>query len=769
MTRLASALPWLLTCVGVGTWLALAGLWPSAAPRPMPDAETGRNLLLPGGLALVSFTVLFALLEHALGRRRLDSPRTPEKPHSAGWTLLLVSGSALFLEVMLIRYTGSQIRVFAYFKNIPLLAAYLGLGIGCWQGGERAPQLIAFFRWLLPVTALLSLGPIAFGQDIGRWAALGSSEHVLGLAGEHQPSSFEVLSSQALMAGVCVVALVVLTLLFVRIGRLLGPAFDGMPRIAAYSINVVGSLLGILLFVGLGYLETPPWLWFAIGLAPLLLLGEGWRSRARNAVLVAACCALVWPSPGETVWSPYQKLIGHQVPAGPGGTGNRSPGFLVEISDVFYQVAVDLRPGATIAGQPELFPHYRQAFAEVAPGGRILIVGAGTGNDVAAALRAGAARVDAVDIDPAIVRMGQQYHPEQPYADARVHVIVDDARAVFQKAPAGTYDAVVFGLLDSHTQLGFSSVRLDNYVFTVDSLAAVRRLLRPGGHIVLTAATHQQWFRERFVAMMQTACDGPVAAVDGAWSSFSCQVSSPQQTPVARPAGSSVLPSDDWPFLYLPRREIPLVYALTIAVQALASALLLRGHGIRWQAMTAAHGHLFFLGAAFLLLEVSSINRLALLFGTTWMVSAFTIAIVLALIVAANLAVQRLPRSLPHAVGYTGLLVSLTLSFALPPSLALGSAWPLQLAYAGVLLSPVFFAGLVFAHSFSSSAAAGPALGANMLGAVVGCWAEYLTMAVGIRALVLLAAVFYLASLLMAWRARHGVSAGFATPPADPG
>ena len=58
----------------------------------------------------------------------------------------------------------------------------------------------------------------------------------------------------------------------------------------------------------------------------------------------------------------------------------------------------------------------------------MLIVGAGSGNDAAGALRNGVEDVVAVEIDPAIIDFGRQYHPEQPYDDPRVRVVNDDAR-----------------------------------------------------------------------------------------------------------------------------------------------------------------------------------------------------------------------------------------------------------------------------------------------------------------------------------------------------
>ena len=72
-----------------------------------------------------------------------------------------------------------------------------------------------------------------------------------------------------------------------------------------------------------------------------------------------------------------------------------------------------------------------------------------------------------------------------------------------------------------------------------------------------------------------------------------------------------------------------------------------------------------------------------------------------------------------------------------------------SLAYGLLVLLPVYFAGIVFAQSFSMTKLAGTAIGANMFGAVLGGWVEYLSMIVGFRALVLLALLLYMASLLM--------------------
>lgn len=147
------------------------------------------------------------------------------------------------------------------------------------------------------------------------------------------------------------------------------------------------------------------------------------------------------------------------------------------------------RPETVAALGENPLPQYVAEFAGLDHPDRVLVVGVGSGNEVAAALRAGASHVDAVEIDEAIVQMGREHHPERPYADPRVRVIADDAPHAFKTLPPRSYDVVVFGTLDSHTQLGTSTVRLDNYAFTQESFSGAARLVRPGGRLAVSALT----------------------------------------------------------------------------------------------------------------------------------------------------------------------------------------------------------------------------------------------------------------------------------------
>ncbi|MCP4898266.1 MAG: methyltransferase domain-containing protein [bacterium] len=744
---------WSILVFGLGAAMLLSGIHLQGSGTRPPFEREGLWLVAISGFFLCVMGLVGWIGRKSLGRLTSDRTKLEEAPaHCLSrpyLTLFLASFVSLFVEVMLIRYCGSQIRIFSFYKNVPLVACFLGLGLGCWKGHGRPRQVFVFLLWLIPLTFFLAHGSRIIDGYLGGLAAQGSSEHILGDVVSSAASSGSAVIGQILMGLFCVATLVIIAGLFTNLGRFLGDAFEATARIEGYSVNILASLAGVVAFGLLSVLWTPPWVWFAVGLLPLVWWLRGGRQKLAALLLAAVSCVVVVYEPGEVVWSPYQKLVGHKIPAGPQGTRTTSHAYLVQISDVFYQVAMDLRPEVVDQLEFNPYPHYDHAFDGLERLDRVLVVGSGTGNDVASALRAGAKHVDAVDIDPAIVAMGRENHPELPYDDPRVTVIIDDARRSFRYLPKKSYDAVVFGLLDSHTQLGISSVRLDNYVFTMESLTSARALLRPGGKLIVTAATFREWFHDRFVAMLSVTCQQPVN-VDtfGAWHTYSSAAQDFSADTSPEFTTENDVPVDDWPFLYLPKRGVPTAYLIVVAMLALASVAILRYGGLRIHRFSLHHGHLFFLGSAFLLMEVVAINRLALLFGTTWIVSAVAISIVLILIVAANLTVLAVGSG-PYSLLYTVLFLSLGVSYLLEPSLVLGKGPGLAFGYGLLVLSPVYFAGLVFAKSFRTVSQAGPAIGANILGAVLGGWVEYTTMAIGIRTMVLLAMGFYLMSLVM--------------------
>jgi hypothetical protein len=84
---------------------------------------------------------------------------TATKSERPAWLdLFLISVGSLYLELAFLRLLASEIRVFAHVKNRPLLAAFIGLGLG-FSSQRSAP----FALWMFALFCLLLTGASAFG------------------------------------------------------------------------------------------------------------------------------------------------------------------------------------------------------------------------------------------------------------------------------------------------------------------------------------------------------------------------------------------------------------------------------------------------------------------------------------------------------------------------------------------------------------------------------------------------------------------------------
>ena len=166
----------------------------------------------------------------------------------------------------------------------------------------------------------------------------------------------------------------------------------------------------------------------------------------------------------------------------------------------------------------------------------------------------------------------------------------------------------------------------------------------------------------------------------------------------------------------------------------------------------APFADLFFMGAAFLLLETKSVVQFALLFGTTWFVNALVFAGILFAVLAA-IEVARRVRLPPPGVMYVALLAGLAVAWVVAPASLLSLA-PVPRFVAGVVVTfaPIFLANLIFAQRFRDVGASTIAFGANLLGAMLGGVLEYAAIVTGYRALLFLVALLYGAAFLIGRR-----------------
>ena len=133
------------------------------------------------------------------------------------------------------------------------------------------------------------------------------------------------------------------------------------------------------------------------------------------------------------------------------------------------------------------------------------------------------------------------------------------------------------------------------------------------------------------------------------------------------------------------------------------------------------------------------------IFGSHWAPTKNHFGI-LAMILVANAIVERHPiRS--QRLPYILLCGSLVFVYLFPMQILLTLPFTLSCTLGVLILSvPLFFAAIVFANSFRRTEDVSQALGSNLLGAVLGGFAEYLSLILGLRALILIALLFYVIS-----------------------
>ncbi|HEX3645347.1 MAG TPA: methyltransferase domain-containing protein [Vicinamibacterales bacterium] len=668
--------------------------------------------------------------------------------------LFLSSFLVLFLETALIRWMPAYVRLLAYFSNFILLASFLGIGVGCLLTRRRKNLFIWF--------PLIQFAVILAVDQLRLELALPSTSTIY-------------FSSGTTSAVVPVESTLLLPLLFTSVAALfivvahrMGQELSGRPPLRAYVINLLGSLTGVAAFALVSWLELPPSVWFGVAAAtalPFLVQDRRWIATV-NVLLLAGSLAIVHRMETGSLWSPYYRITIFQDRADT----------VVEVNHIFHQSM------APVAQKEYFYQWPYTVFGDTFDD--VLILGAGSGTDVAAALRHGAKHVTAVDIDPVILRLGAERHPDRPYSDPRVTVICDDARH-FLRTATRRYDLVVFALIDSLTvQSSFSGVRLESYMFTKESFEAVRDHLSPRGVMVLYNYFREKWLVDRLAntlaevfgreplghvhqdrAYLAVMLAGPRLAELTAPPPLPPDVTAYGQSHAPSPAHhlerdpGIVLATDNWPFLYMRAPDLPRHYVVALALVLFVSALAVwfargGGTGGRWS------WHFFFLGAGFMLLETKSIVQFALLWGSTWSSASLAIASVLVMALASALVAGRVRIRRRGAIA-AALFALIAVNYLIPVGrVTFDSRISESMFYGSLVFSPVFCAGLLFSSSFRESSSAADDFGANLLGAMVGGVGEYLSLLAGYQFLLILVAVCYILAVVTRRREPAGLVVG---------
>jgi SAM-dependent methyltransferase len=680
-------------------------------------------------------------------------------------SIVLITMLSLLLELVLIRWLASVFPVYSFYKNFTMLACFLGLGAG-YAVAERQPCAPAL---VLPMLALFVGVITLLRYDTGALYLIFS---VGWLSTFDLPVYFLLGASFIVCACICY-----------PVGQLCGKLLHSSNSLNAYGLNLIGSVLGVMALFVMSLYWLPPVIWFAVT-GEILLLFVLSRDDFLPLGIASFCvllAALAWPVQPEAqrIYSPYQLLERTAKPDG-----------LMQIlsGGSYYQKVYNFADNKRAAESAE--DRYVRAYYEFpynfkqAPE-RVAIVGSGSGNDVATALRMGAAHVDAIEIDPAIAFLGTKYHPERPYDDPRVTLSINDARNFFRTAEA-KYDLIVYGVLDSHTALSHASnLRVDSYVYTREGIAEAFRLLKPDGvlSISFTLVNDALGFKLSKILRDLPGAGKPLAVRVGYDNALTTAFIAKRGKDVTMPDANafasigftnvsdyfaqaypeSAIPTDDWPFFYMVERAYPFTYMIALGIILLLSTFFVRRTIGFSDPVDRSYLPFFFLGSGFMLVETKAITELGLHLGGTWVVIAAAIMLVLVMAFLANLIVTRTQLKLAGPA-YAGLFLSLLLGYGFATSHGQWTFGPplMQLALSCVVLTiPLFFAGIIFSSLIGEARInISTAFAYNLMGALFGGVMEYNSMYFGFAFLYLLALGFYGLAWAFSWKSAAPIRAG---------
>ncbi|MBS1954649.1 MAG: methyltransferase domain-containing protein [Cyanobacteria bacterium SZAS-4] len=698
--------------------------------------------------------------------------------------LFMLSAASLFFELLIIRWLSADFMAFSVFKTFPLVTCYVGLGVGF--AAARTKNY-------------LNMAPLAILQLVAFMLlskAVGFNTFMFPSVSVYQWFKTDtLLHGQVMWVYVSLFILVLIVVLsgpfaaMACLGSRLGQLFAKIPALNAYATDIAGAVFGSILFSILSFLGFAPWMLLTPVLLLIGYLAEAkWWQKAVPIALTLVLAGWVIARPGEVfLWSPYQKLSVMSFTAGDTPSDielAKKQGIVIGTNGMFYQYALNLSkenletPEMTTQVRNELLSHSRHYNLpyKLKEGKSVLILGAGSGNDVAAALRNGADHVDAVDIDPVILKLGDTRHPERPYDSPKVHQVCDDARD-FLNRTTSKYDLIIFAGLDSHTISGQGgSMRLDNYVYTKQSMQRALQLLKPDGLMIVSFCKSTAWLSHRLHSTIEEAAGyAPITVLDETNPSLSWEIfiTGPlvhdgllKIDPAAivpfviqKPSnlGPTRILTDDWPFIYVSPVGVDVPYLIVVAAVLLLSIYAARR--ILFAPTDRSSWQMFFLGAAFLLLELQSIARLSLLYGSTWYTSAIVINSVLLMILGANFLVIKGSKVLAPKITliYVALFLSLIGSACLPVRQILEqfNGFSGQAIVSFLTVLPMMIAGIIFSLSFKKAPQPDKAFAFNLLGAVAGAMFEYASNYVGINSLVWIATTLYLVSFFFCVRTKQ--------------
>ncbi|HUD19979.1 MAG TPA: spermidine synthase [Patescibacteria group bacterium] len=649
--------------------------------------------------------------------------------------LFLVSFLTLFLELALIRFIPANIELVGYFSNLILLGAFLGIGIGL-LSTKRTTRFFTYFPWLL---ALLLISVMVFKMKITV-----DSPGALFFKGLQEDGIY----TNPLVLLPLLFSFVVIV--FASVSQEFGIRFRQFPALAAYVIDLAGALTAIILFSVFSALSSSPFLWFlVIVIATIGISGVPKRLNQIPALLLLIIIPFIpLMTSTRSIWSPYSKLTVTKTMDPHMGVA-----YNIDSNNISHQFISDYRV------RERFYYTQYEAFPDPNEFKQILIIGAGTGADVATALNLNphVVHIDAVEIDPEIVKIGKLLNPNKPFDDPRVSVIINDGRNYLERTRQH-YDLIIFALTDSVVLTSAqSNIRLESFLFTEEAFSLVKQHLTPDGLFVLYNYYREQWLIDRIALMIHDVFgQNPLLLTYGDTGKAATFMAGPKILHATLLPGmifyhpSQLIPTatDDWPFTYVKNRTIPPIYSntlLAIVIIAFLFVFLSVGKNIP---SLLLYPQYFFLGLGFMLLETKNLVTFGLLFGNTWAVNAMVFAAILtSTLLSAIISRKYTVRNIWRL--YALLIIVLAANALTPAHILIAIPQTLRYILASIYyFAPVFIANLIFSQTFKEQSDTPTALGVNMLGAMVGGILEYTAMVVGYQALYSVIIISYLCAFI---------------------
>ena len=678
-----------------------------------------------------------------------------------GLRLFLLGFLTLFLELALIRYMAGNIWNLGYFPNFVLISVFIGMGLG-FVFHHYLNDKISIILFQAAFVLLTLLTVIIF---LRHPSVPGFSEWYTNFGGDFYFSnvSYNIDKHNNIFFILCFVLLIII---FGFISQKTAKKFRLFYPLSAYTLDIAGSCAGIIAFMMISFLQLSAHWWFIVlAIVIPLIIETRWPFRFIPSMFCLIVSVIsfqqdtvlmsnpMFKGYHETHWSPYQKVeyVEEGTKKGILVNGLNHQKILNDLSKEFYHIPYFFRK--RISGMP--------------PYKKVLIIGSGSGNDVVVALHNNVEHIDAVEIDPVIAELAKKYSPYKVYNDPRVKLYIKDGRE-FMTNTKGKYDLIIFALTDSLVKVSpLSQLRLENYLFTVDSIHRANDLLNDNGDIVLYNSYRLPFVATKILDMIYygTGREPIILFQDKDF----IMMKTGESINNVNPRNIHYdIPTDDWPFLYLPYREIPSYYLIAmssvfcfvILLLFLLQLLTFKKERLHKKNYLLIKISFTVMGIAFLLLETKSVLQFSLLFGTTWLNNSLVFLAVLISVLLANWTARLIKNDRPLLIIYLLLVISAMSTYFYPLSnlLRLDNVFIRFLVASIMTFSPIFFANLIFSIVFRGQAIAEHIFGWNLIGAPLGGVIEYTGMMFGYNFLTIIVVFCYTIVFIFLAKVKYSTS-----------